>query len=929
MLANRSNWRLLATAGLIVLAMTVGQPLTPASSATQEADNQNNSPASGTTDSAPQGTTATGLTAAADATTAGSSSLLFFADFGQDADVNYDRWPDNWSRRKGSGYPHFVDAELTPNPEGDVALCVSLDGGRFAAIGPEIAINPRFSYHFSTRVLNQAHADAAFLAVTWLDAQHQPLGEVRSESALPGNSEQLLTVSPEVIPMETRYAQPVLETVPGRLPDLDGKIWFDDVQVSSAPRITLSLSNIGNRAHFFHANEAARVQIVVNGRFAEADDVTVQVTLTDEVGDLVIPLKTFPVAPNQSAGAQPSNRANTSAGGQDEFETEVDLPPLGVGYYRLTASLLERGTKITSRRVAWVVVSDEDHRMKLDFAWSAENGAAPLTESQLVETATASGIGWLKYPVWMDPQDESGIARMAHFADELWSHDIRLVGLLNHPPNVVLEQMPEDAPRNAAGIFSLPVDVWYPHFLPTQRRIAMSVRRWQLSTDDDMSFVGYRNLPQRMTEVKAALDRLGHDVEMGIAWNWLYPFPKTEDTAPYPTEPPWSELSLSTSPPLSPAELSRYLAAGSSSEPRKNQIKRWVNVLALPPKAAEVDVRATHLAKQIVAAKAFGASGVNLPRALSPKQGMIHEDGSPAELFLVWRTLASQLSGAEFLGSLRLPGGSQNLVFTRAGQALMVVWNDRSTSETIYLGSSPRQIDLWGRENAIDTVGDQQSFQVGQTPTIITDLSELIARFRIEVKLEREIVPAVFGRTFSNSIAWSNPFPYPIGGRVTFPTPPGWEVSSGTGEFHLPEGQSTSEAFYASFPHTAETGKQLLKLDFRVVADRDYRFSVYRDIEVGMAEIEWDVTTRIDPGGVLHIEHRLRNLSDRPYRVRAVLHSPNRQRRATPLLTVEPGINYHEVRIFDAHDLRGQTVRILLEEPGTNRFLNKRIKLHD
>ncbi len=848
------------------------------------------------------------------------TSEVFVAKFDPDLDKNYDGWPDAWRRRLEPGFPHYIESRLESTAADNHALCVHLNGGHFAAFGPEIPVNPRFSYQFSAEITNHGRQDVAYLAVRWLNAERQVISEVRTPPAFSAQEPQTMTFTPRKAPTAARYIQPVLETEPGRLPDLDGEIWFDDVLVTSAPQIQLELEGAAQRVHLFRPNETPTARLAVHGLFAEADDVAVRVTVVNERGAAMIEPQDYSVATRGTTSGATANNSTS------EFETQIELPNPGVGYYLLNATLLEGDRPVTSRKIAWVVVEDVAHRFHRDFSWAAENGADPLSESQLVELAAAAGIGWLKYPVWAEPEDDERIANLAHFADELASRDIRLVGLLNHPPNEVLESLPEGTPRNAAGVFSLPVDNWYPHFLPTQRRIAMSVRRWQLSADDDMSFVGYRNLPLRIREVRSALDRLGNNVRLGIAWNWLHPLPTTTaGSTVNPGGPPWTEISLSARPPLTPAEMARYLAADNAAN--GSNVERWVNVEPLLASTHSLEARATHLAKQMAAAKAFGAAGVNLPRALTPQQGIIHADGSPAELFLVWRTLATQLTGAEFLGSFRMAGGSQNLVFVRAGEALMVVWNEQPTQETMYLGEDVQHLNLWGRELPLETQDHAQTFPVNSTPTILTNLNPLIARFRMSVQLENEIVPPVFGRTFSNSIAFGNPFPYPIAGRAEIATLPGWKVSAGTGEFNLQENETTQQSFYANFPYTAETGRQLLQLNFRLVADRDYRFKVFRDIEVGMPEIQWDMMTRIDSDGVLHIEHRLRNLDNRPYRVRAILYAPNRQRRSTPLLSIEPGINYHEMQIRDADDLRGQKVRVLLEEPGTNRFLNRHILL--
>lgn len=851
--------------------------------------------------------------------------VVYRCEFSEDADVNYDGWPDSWRRRTGPGFPHYIDARIRPDAAGDPGLNVRLNGGGFAAEGEELPVSPQMGYRFRVLVHNAGREDAAILAVRWLNAEHNVISESRSAAAMPEAEVQTVRLTVTGAPAGARYMQPVLLTEPGRLPDLAGEIQFDELEIRSAPRIDLSLERANNVPNLFRPRQPIVAHVSLGGDFAAANDLQLRVEMRDVGGNLLEAPREFPLrpAPEETPSGPPPQQP---AVGNDRFQADIPAPQTRPGYYQLTATLLERGTPITSRRIAWAVVQEETRGLQLDFAWSAEDGAAPLAEDQLIALAAEAGIGWLKFPCWAEPTDDARIAELARIADQLSAQEIRMVGLLNHPPREVLAALPEGISADAAGVFSQPEESWYPAFLPTQRRIAMSVRRWQLGTDDDISFVGFRNLPLQIRQVKSALDRLGNNVELGIAWNWLHPLPTVPHSQSITPDAPWTDLSLSAIPPLTPAELARYLAATQASA-QEQQARRWVNVQSLPSADYPTEIRATHLAKQMVAAKAFGADGINLPRAMSAEQGMIHEDGSPGELFLVWRTFATRLSGAEFLGTLQFPGGSQNLVFVRGGEGLMVAWNDHPTTETMYLGEVVRRTDLWGRELPLESHDGEQTFDVGPTPTIFTGLNVEVARFSMTVRLESAEVPAVFGRTFANSVIWDNPYPYPIAGQVKIPTPPGWNVTAGTGEFRLQENETATAPFYASFPYAAETGRQMMKLDFRVVADRDYRFSVYREIDLAMPDIEWDVATRIDEEGVLHVDHRLRNLGQRLHRVRAVLHAPNRQRHATPLLTIEPGMSYHEMQLYDADDLRGEMVTIRLEEPGTNRFLNKRILL--
>ena len=71
-----------------------------------------------------------------------------------------------------------------------------------------------------------------------------------------------------------------------------------------------------------------------------------------------------------------------------------------------------------------------------------------------------------------------------------------------------------------------------------------------------------------------------------------------------------------------------------------------------------------------------GAKAIIVSDPFNDENGLMRASGMPAELLLPWRTTAAMLGGAEYLGQMQLPGGSENRIFLRPdGQVVMVVWN--------------------------------------------------------------------------------------------------------------------------------------------------------------------------------------------------------------------------------------------------------------
>ena len=56
---------------------------------------------------------------------------VYHCGFEAPADHDYDDWPDGWTRRRGLGYPHYLNIKIRtePSPEGQRCLRINLNGG--------------------------------------------------------------------------------------------------------------------------------------------------------------------------------------------------------------------------------------------------------------------------------------------------------------------------------------------------------------------------------------------------------------------------------------------------------------------------------------------------------------------------------------------------------------------------------------------------------------------------------------------------------------------------------------------------------------------------------------------------------------------------------------------------------------------------------
>jgi hypothetical protein len=271
-----------------------------------------------------------------------------------------------------------------------------------------------------------------------------------------------------------------------------------------------------------------------------------------------------------------------------------------------------------------------------------------------------------------------------------------------------------------------------------------------------------------------------------------------------------------------------------------------------------------------------------------------------------------------------LPGGSPNQVFSRGGEAVMVVWNDVPRDEKLYLGEEAVQTDLWGRSLRLSGTAEQ-TIHVGPLPVIVTGINEPILRLMMSARFERRQLPSVLGRAHSNPLVLGNFFPQGAGGRFRIVAPEGWQVTPEVGDFKLAAGEELIAPVQIAFPYDADSGPQTVRVEFEIAADRPYRFSIERTMEVGLGDVLIEASTRLNEAGELVVEQRITNSTDEPVSFRCDLFAPNRRRMRMQVWNLPRGTDVKRYIIPDGQDLVGQTLWIRGEEIRGSRVLSRRV----
>jgi len=852
------------------------------------------------------------------------AKTVFECDFGGEWDGNFDGWPDNWTRRRGPGFPHYVKIEISqePSPTGNQCLRIDLDGGGAVAYSPPIDVTWLYAYVLEGMMKTEGLVhDDAFFSVTFLDDKGKRLASFNTPRVKSTDGWERFQLGPVEPPgKNVRSAVIGLHLEPGHRADLTGSAAFDNIWLGRLPRMNLSTKMPHNVF-----TEPGDIEIQCNASGFPQTRPVVAFQLENVHGE-VLAKSRRPLVVHKLVGGsdwsldrftdEPSGQV-----GQVQWRPKITEP----GFYRIHAELLGSRGSSCRRRVTLALIEPWPNASGGEFGWSLPQGAGPLPLAVFGRLLGLMGRHWVKYPLWYSQKTtEDEIESLIQFSERLATHGIEMIGLLDQPPPEIRSRFGQSRLLEAADIFTAQPEAWYPSLEPILTRLSTRVQWWQLGRDSDTSFVGCLELNQKLSQIKAQLDRVGEDVNLGVAWDWIDEMP----SLPPQERPPLRFLALSTEPPLTHRELSTYLQASQLAEPEGGEPaeapRRWVVLRPLAKSEYATDVRATDLVRRMMAAKIDGADGIFSSDPFSSEHGLLNDDGTPGEMLLVWRTAASLLSGSRYLGSIVLPHGSHNEVFGREHDAVMVVWNERSCEEVLYLGEDVRLFDVWGRSAVPAKEEHRQVVPVGPVPLFVVGLNKPIALWRMDFALENDRIPSVFGRQHANAIQMRNHFPQGAGGQVDLVVPDIWTVTPRRISFRMAAGETIREPFDVLLPYDANNGTHKFRADFEVQADRLYRFSVYRQIEVGLGGVWIEHSTSLNSLGQLEVVQNFVNATDERVSFRCQLSAPGRPRQETRIIDLPRGNRVKIYHLPNGEQLLGQVLWRRAQEVSGQRKLNYR-----
>lgn len=910
------------------------------------------------------------------------STAVFECSFGppEKWDVNYDGWPDHWERKTGSEYPHYVNIAIQDDSsvEGNKCLRIDLDGAAAAIASPPIQVMSRFSYVFVAQLkAENLKNSSVVMMLSFRDASGHELQTAKSEAITSTTGWQTISIG-RVEPKDSAVDHAIvsLQVFRGNKGDLQGRVSLASLRLERYPRIIVTTNNPCN---VYTERDGVEINCVLSGIREQNPEIDFQLLdgANQELQHEHFPLDARRII-NKQRTAEGKDSEDATEGYEGVRTWKPSIPDFG--YYRIVVQMMNakaknsvgEGEPFEKQTVDLVVVPPLGEKPQHgEFGWSLPGDEKQLSFQELSRLLPQVGVSWIKVPVWFDATDQHRGDELIRFVELLSASYIDVVGIVDRPPQKPKAGTHLQRELSIADVLLQDTGTWAPSLEPVMSRLALRVRWWQLGRDNDNSMINLPKLNSKIDDLRTTLFRFGQDVRMGLCADW-------EGTELPAGKVSWDFTQLTLPSPVTETKFEELL-----KKPKQESAQRWISIDPPPPSSfplkpnewdiaavtpnnpqalgasplipalvhtavdtpnkqqAARDARTRAFVHRIIEAKLRGADAIFVTKPFDDENGLMRANGMPAELLLPWRTTATMLGGAKYLGVLPLPNESPNHIFVRPdGQVVMVVWNSQPTHEKLYLGENVRQYDVLGRSVAVSKQGHEQEIVITETPSFVLGLHEAIARWRMNLHFETRHVSSDFSRPHHNSLLFKNFFPQGVGATVkivvlqdddladggarkdaaTNLTQDRWIIEPPHANFQLAAGAEAKFPFDIKLK-TALYGKQPVRIDFVVEADERIEFSVYDEMEVGTKELKLEVRSQIDKDGSLVVEQRMTNRTDKLADFKCHLRLPGEKPQRTQVYRLGRDVDRKIYRFPNGQKLLGKEMFLEIEEVNGERKL--------
>jgi hypothetical protein len=199
-----------------------------------------------------------------------------------------------------------------------------------------------------------------------------------------------------------------------------------------------------------------------------------------------------------------------------------------------------------------------------------------------------------------------------------------------------------------------------------------------------------------------------------------------------------------------------------------------------------------------------------------------------------------------------------------------------------------------------------------------------VTQWRLAVEFEQTQLPSVFGKPHRNQLTIKNFFNQGAGGKIVLQLPKVWRVDPDWMHLNMAAGETLYKPFEITLPFDASTGRQTVRIDFEIEVDRPYKFSVYRELEIGLGDVVIELSSWLDENENLVVEQRMTNHSSELVDFKCLLYAPGRRRQRNQVFRLGQGQDVKLYHFPGGRELVDQSLYLRAEEIGGQRVLNYR-----
>jgi len=311
---------------------------------------------------------------------------------------------------------------------------------------------------------------------------------------------------------------------------------------------------------------------------------------------------------------------------------------------------------------------------------------------------------------------------------------------------------------------------------------------------------------------------------------------------------------------------------------------------------------------------------------MRPEMTMVTPDGHPEELLLPWRTVSLLLGRARKIGSLRLRGKSNNVIYRSPYSSVMLIWANSPRTEQVFLGDDVYQVDVWGRRSPIPTEPIDgrmvHRVEVDPLPKFIVGIDPALAEFRMSVDLDRDRIDALLSLKQRVGIRYTNPVSQSLLGTLSLEAPPAWTIDPAEQNWDLSPNKSGASDVNIVLGNNATIGRFELPIDFEFATVPPTTIRVYREIEIGPEGFDLVVITRL-VGDRARVKIQMTNHTARAANFDCLLFAGSDRQYERRILVVGPGETAERIVDWpDGRDLVGTQMLLRAIEQNGPRVIN-------